>query len=158
MQPSGPPGPSGETQLQRTRADIKNILPIDLYECMGVVSLITSSTITGSKKILPRHTTRFYQLFFALFQYTAPLISDGLQREIKTWFARMPGRHWDTPLILAGVTLYIRFYQELADYGIVTLFEGVIQPDFDDGLDDLDLIGATAPPPGLSGEEEAPDG
>ena len=155
MQPSGPSAPSYETQLQRTRADIKNILPIDLYECMGVASLITSSTITGAKVIPPRHTARFYQLFFALFQYTAPLISDGLQREIKIWFARMPGRHWDTPLILAGVELYIRFYQELADYGIVTLFEGVIQPDIDDGLDDLDLVGATAPAPGLP-DEEAP--
>ncbi len=151
MQPSGPSGPSHETQLQRTRADIKNILPIDLYECMGVVSLITSSTITGAKVIPPRHTTRFYQLFFALFQYTAPLISDGLQREIRHWFAEMPGRHRDTPRILAGVELYIRFYQELADYGIVTLFEGVIQPDFDDGLDDL--VGATAPAPGLPNEE-----
>ena len=155
MQPSGPSGPSHETQLQRTRADIKNILPIDLYECMGVASLITSGTITGSKRIQHRHTARFYQLFFALFQYTAPLISDGLQREIRHWFAGMPGRHWDTPRILAGVELYIRFYQELADYGIVTLFEGVIQPDFDDGLDDLDLVGATAPAPGLP-DEEAP--
>jgi len=31
----------------------------------------------------------------------------------------------------------------------------VIQPDFDDGLDDLDLVGATAPAPGLP-DEEAP--
>lgn len=143
MQPPSYSGPGTETQFQRTRADIKNILPVDLYECMGVVSYITSSTIYGRKTIAPRRTERFYQLFFALFQYTSHLISDDLQIEIKRWFQEMPGRYKDTPLILTGTRLYVQFYHELADYGIVTLFEGVIQPDFDDGLDDLDLITET---------------
>lgn len=142
MLPPSSPG-SHETQLQRTRADIKNILPIDLYECMTVVSTITSSTIYGRKTIFPRQTERFYQLFFSLYQYTSHLITDALQTEIKQWFESMPTKHKDTQLILSGARLYVRFYQELADYGIVTLFEGVIQPDFDDGIDDLDLLAET---------------
>lgn len=153
MQPPSYSGPGSETQLQRTRADIKNILPVDLYECMGVVSYITSSTIYGRKTITPRHTERFYQLFFALFQYTSHLISDDLQNQIKRWFEAMPCRYKDTRLILAGANLYIQFYHELADYGIVTLFEGVIQPDIDDGLDDLDLVAESARPPGVPRHE-----
>ncbi len=143
MQPPSFPGSGNDTQLQRTRADIKNILPVDLYECMGVVSYITSSTIYGRKVIQPRHTERFYQLFFSLYHFTAHLISDDLQVKIKEWFETMPRRYKDTQLILAGINLFIKFHQELADYGIVTLFEGVIQPDLDDGLDDIDLITET---------------
>lgn len=139
------PAPAHDTQLQRTRADIKNILPIDLYECMGVVSIIISSTIYGRKYLLPRYTERFYQLFFALFQFTSHLISDDLQRDIKVWFRAMPGRYKDTEMVLAGTDLYIRFYRELSDYGIVTLFEGVIQPNFTCRITKARLLQETDP-------------
>jgi hypothetical protein len=140
-----PSGGSNDTQLQRTRADIKNVLPIDLYECMGLSSRIAAATVRGHKHIQPRLTSNFYEAFFMLFQFTAHLVSDPLKQEIRTWFETMPGRHKDTPYILHGTRLYVRFYNELAEYGVVTLFEGVIQPNFSAGITSTDLLKQTEP-------------
>lgn len=131
MQPGGFSPPSGDTQqFQRTRADIKNILPIDLYEGMGAAAFIAASLTRGMRHIPARHTERFYRLFFMVFHFTSHLVSEDLAPRIRQWFVDMPRHPRDNGLVLAGVELYIQFYAELADHGIVTLFEGVVQPGF----------------------------
>lgn len=127
---ASPPSPQTDTQPQLTRADIKNIIPVDLYVGMEQASYLVAALTRGHRTLPPRRVEKFYQTFFMVYHFTSYLISEDLRTEIHTWFKTMPGRFKDTRRVLDGVNLYIRFYNELAEIGIVTLFEGVIQPGF----------------------------
>ncbi len=128
---TGIPGSAAtNAQPQRTRADIKNILPVDLYLGMEQASHLSAALIPGRRVLPPGRVVKFYQTFFMVYHFTSYLISDDLSDEIRAWFKAMPGQFKDTVRVLHGVALYIRFYNELTEMGIVTLFEGVIQPGF----------------------------
>lgn len=138
-------GHADDAQLQRMRTDIKNVIPLDIYETMDNASRITADL---SKSPAPhiRHISDFYSSFWKLFHFTRKILSDNTRARINTWFIRMenPKAMQDPRLIKQGIALWLEFYDALTEFGMVTLFEGSIQPSFISGfsfdLDDPDLL------------------
>jgi len=132
---SGSPSQSGggygqDYQTQKSRSDIKNVIPLDLYECMEYASYITTALIVENK-VPPRHIKNFYREFYKLFHFVEDLLSYELRKEVRIWFRDMAKQITNTNKVADGVHLYIKFYRELGDIGYVTLYEGVIKPDFE---------------------------
>lgn len=146
--PSQQSNGSGDAQLQRMRTDIKNVIPLDIYECMANASLIYAD-ITASTTPLPRHVKDFYSTFWRLYQFTKKIVAPPLQEKIGSWFTNMAEAKAlkslasSINLVKKGVELWVEFCDALAESGMVTLFEGSIQPSFlsdlDIDLEDLDL-------------------
>lgn len=131
---------SNDAQLQRMRTDIKNVIPLDIYECMTHASMIFSDLSTSNAP-LPRHVKDFHTTFWKLYHLTQKIVSPALKKKIDTWFARMtqPKALQNLQLVQDGVALWLEFYDILTEFGMVTLFEGSIQPSFVSGFDfDLD--------------------
>lgn len=130
-----PSAGSLESQPQQTKSDIKNIIPLDLYEGMEYASVVSARLIfsqirNGEVSIPPRDVKSFYRSFFKTFWFTRMIISDKLRDEIEIW-NREFGRNWRCAATLyQGVNLFIRFYDELAMSGFITYFEGSVQPGF----------------------------
>lgn len=142
---SGPAQPRGvgadDAQLQRMRTDIKNVIPLDIYECMTHASMIFSDLSTASASH-PRHIKDFHASFWKLYHLTQKIVSKDLQKKIDLWFDHMtsPRALKDLDLIRNGVDLWLEYYNALTEFGMVTLFEGSIQPSYISGFDfDLDL-------------------
>lgn len=136
-------GNSGQDfQTQKSRSDIKNVIPLDLYECMEYASHITTALIVDNK-VPPRHIKHFYQSFFKLFHFTEDLLSEKLRKDTRIWFRDMFKQINKTEMVAEGVNLYLKYYHELGELGFVTLYEGVIKPDFETlgiPVDDADEI------------------
>jgi len=126
---------TSESQPQKTKADIKNIIPLDLYEGMEYASIISTRLIftpiqNGKLSIPPHDVKRFYRAFFKTFWFTRLIISERLRKSIELWNEEF-ARDWRNAATLErGVNLFINFYDELATTGFITYFEGTVQPGF----------------------------
>lgn len=125
-----------DSQPQQTKADIRNILPLDLYEGMEYASLISSRLIfsrignNGELAIPPRDVKAFYRSFSKTYWFTRLIISDDLKVSIDAWTRKFAVNWKNANVLYAGVQLYVRFFDELATSGFITYFEGAIQPGF----------------------------
>jgi len=135
--PSQPEDP----QLQRMRTDIKNVIPLDIYETMNNAAFIISDLSVATTP-QTRHIREFHASFWKLYQLLQKIVKPDLKQEIDTWFEYMarPNALKKKDLIRKGIDLWKKFYDALTEIGMVTLFEGSIQPTFAYGYDiDLDF-------------------
>jgi hypothetical protein len=134
-----------QDELRKQRLDIKNLLPLDIYEGMVYASYIASALPYGDQ-IQNRHIRGFYQTFWHIYHYVknsveADKINPELVGDIDMWFRLMRGQHRNTKLILVGVDLYLIFVKNLQKWGIGRLFEKSIDPPFMiEDMDDFDLL------------------
>lgn len=130
---------SEEPQLQRMRTDIKNVIPLDIYETMNNAAFIISDLSVASTPQI-RHIREFHTSFWKLYQLLQKTVKPDLKQEIDTWFEQMahPNALIKRDFIRKGIDLWKEFYDVLTEFGMVTLFEGSIQPTFAFGYD-LDL-------------------
>lgn len=130
-----------DPQLQRMRTDIKNVIPLDIYETMNNAALIISDLSVATTP-QTRHIREFHASFWKLYQLLQKTVKPDLKQEIDTWFEQMasPNALKKRDIIRKGIDLWKKFYDALTEFGMVTLFEGSIQPTFAFGYDiDLDL-------------------
>lgn len=119
---------SQEEQYQRAKADIKNILPVDLYEGMIRASYLKSRCMYQSEMPAERRVREFYESFWGVFNFTRLKIDADLKKKIDSWFSRITIPAKNRQIILEGVTLYTDFYDELVNLGIGSMFESTIEP------------------------------
>jgi len=134
-----------QDELRRQKLDIKNLLPLDIYEGMVYASYIESSLPYGDQ-IQNRHIRGFYQSFWHIYHYVknsvdTDKLNPELVKNIDSWFKLMKGQHRNTKLILVGVELYLVFVKNLQKWGIGRLFEKSIDPAFMiEDMDDFELL------------------
>lgn len=119
---------SPEEQYQRAKADIKNILPVDLYEGMVRASYLKSRCMYQSEMPAERRVREFYETFWGVFSFTRLKIDETLKKKIDSWFSRITIPARNREIILEGVRLYTEFYDELVKLGIGSMFESTIEP------------------------------
>jgi len=146
MQTGVPPQVAAhQDELRRQRLDIKNLLPLDIYEGMVYASYIEGSLPYGNQ-IQPRHIRGFYQSFWHIYHYVknsveTEKLNNELVTKIDIWFMDMRGQHQNTQLILKGVEYYLEFVKNLQTWGIGRLFEKSIDPAFMiEDMDDFNLL------------------
>jgi len=118
---------SQQEQLQRTKVEIKNVIPFDLYETMVLAGRIATD-LRKSETPPERHLRDFYQNFYSLFSFTQARVSENLAGTICCWFdvVQLGG---DTPqMMAAGVDLFQFFYNEMTELGVGQMFENPIEP------------------------------
>ena len=130
----GQQGGSFRDELKRQRLELKNLLPLDIYECMTEASLIQQSLPFGDQ-ISPRHVKGFYRGFWQTYSYVkgsvnAAKLEPGLTEAIDEWFRCMRMNSRDTELVLLGCDLFLIFVQSMQEWGIGRLFEKSIDPSF----------------------------
>jgi len=130
----GQQGGSFRDELRRQRLELKNLLPLDIYECLVEASLI-QQTLPFGDQISPRHVKGFYRGFWQVYMYVkgsvnAAKINPKLIESIDEWFKLMRLNSRDTELVLAGCELYLIFVQNMQEWGIGRLFEKSIDPSF----------------------------
>jgi hypothetical protein len=118
---------SQQEQLQKTKVEIKNVIPFDLYETMVLAGRIATD-LRKSETPPERHLRDFYGNFYALFSFTQARVSEKLATIICSWFGviRLGG---DSPeMMAAGVDLFQFFYNEMTELGVGQMFENPIEP------------------------------
>lgn len=113
-----------ETQYQRTKADIKNVLPYDLYDAMVRAAMIKSELIADSTP-KDRQVRDFVRLFDTVFQFTKQSISDQLAGKIEKWLESKPKKENE---VNEGIKLFYKYYDELTKLGIGRMFEEPVIP------------------------------
>jgi len=116
-----------QEQLQKTKVEIKNVIPFDLYETMVLAGRIATDLRKGETPP-ERHLRDFYGNFYTLFSFTQARVSENLAHTICGWFetVRLGG---DTPEMAgAGVDLFQLFYNEMTELGVGQMFENPIEP------------------------------
>ena len=117
-----------DEQFQRTKADVRNILPYDLYEGMKAASRLKSHMIHSGELPVERRIKEFYDSFWSIFQFTALKINPQLAHYINGWFEQVKIPIDNTDDLTVGIELYIEFYNELVKMGIGSMFENPIEP------------------------------
>jgi len=130
----GQQGGSFRDELRKQRLELKNILPLDIYETLVVASYIQQNLPFGDR-IAPRHVKEFYRGFWQVYVYVrgsvnATKINPALTESIDEWFSLMRMNASDTELVLLGCELYLIFVQNMQNWGIGRLFEKSIDPSF----------------------------
>ena len=130
----GQPGGSFRDELRKQRLELKNILPLDIYETLVIASYIQQNLPFGDR-ILPRYVKEFYRGFWQVYVYVrgsvnASKINPELTESIDEWFSLMRMNAGDTELVLLGCELYLIFVQNMQNWGIGRLFEKSIDPSF----------------------------
>lgn len=118
---------SQQEQLQRTKVEIKNVIPFDLYETMVLAGRIATD-LRKSETPPERHLRDFYGNFYSLFSFTQARVSEDLATTISRWFGavRLSGDSLD--MMVAGVDLFQLFYNEMTELGVGQMFENPIEP------------------------------
>lgn len=119
---------TADEQFQRTKADVRNILPYDLYEGMKAASRLKSHMIHAGELPAERRIKEFYDSFWSIFQFTALKINPELAHYINGWFEQVKIPIDNTDDLIIGIGLYIEFYNELVKMGIGSMFENPIEP------------------------------
>ena len=122
-------------QAQRMKADIKNILPIDLYEGMMRASILVAE-MYHQDSLDERKIKDFVMVFRTTYNFTRLKINAGLAKDIDDWFKHMripipqmnPKKFQKNAYLMHGIELYNRFYDELVKLGIGSMFDEPIQP------------------------------
>jgi hypothetical protein len=142
----GQQGGSFRDELRRQRLELKNLLPLDIYETMVEASHI-QQTLPFHDQISPRHVREFYRGFWQVYSYVkgsvnAAKINQELIESIDEWFKLMRFNYKETELVLMGCDLFLIFVQNMQEWGIGRLFEKSIDPSFmmEDVEDDLLLL------------------
>jgi hypothetical protein len=130
----GQPGGSFRDELRKQRLELKNILPLDIYETLVVASYIQQN-LPFRDQISPRHVKEFYRGFWQIYVYVkgsvdAVKINPELTDNIDEWFRQMRLNAADTELVLLGCELFLIFVQNMQNWGIGRLFEKSIDPSF----------------------------
>lgn len=119
--------PTDEFNLQfKTRADIKNVLPADIYEAMSRASLLKSDLIDGASPAT-RHVKDFYKSFDTIFQFTKLSVSEPLQIKVSEWLKIKKGME-KPDNVLEGIRLFYLYYDELTKLGIGKMFDDPVIP------------------------------
>lgn len=145
IQNVGQQGGSFRDELRRQRLELKNLLPLDIYETLVEASHIQQSLPFGDK-IQPRHVKAFYRGFWQVYSYVkgsvnAAKLNPELTGAIDEWFKLMRMNYQDTDLILQGCDLYLIFVQNMQEWGIGRLFEKSIDPSFMmESVEDVKLL------------------
>lgn len=136
--------PSGgiRDELRRQRLELKNLLPLDIYECMTEASHIQQA-LPFADQISPRHVKGFYREFWQVYSYVkgsvnAAKLNLELIENIDEWFRLMRLNYRDTELVLLGCDLFLIFVQNMQEWGIGRLFEKSIDPSF--MMEDIDNV------------------
>jgi hypothetical protein len=122
-------------QTQRMKADIKNILPIDLYEGMMRGSILVAE-MSHQDSLDERRIKEFLVVFRTVYKFTRLKINDTLRDQIDEWFKHMtiplprlnPAKYGKHGFLKHGLDLYDKFYDELVKLGIGSMFDEPIQP------------------------------
>ncbi|MFA5137380.1 MAG: hypothetical protein WC489_08385 [Patescibacteria group bacterium] len=121
-------------QVQRTSSDIKNILPVDLYEGMMRASFLITEIYRSSTTPSERKIEDFVHVFWTTFHFTRLKLNPELSAQIDEWFFKMklpvpnnPNFPRNTYLMI-GIKLYGKFYNELVKLGIGSMFDEPIIP------------------------------
>lgn len=125
-----------DEQLQKTRADVRNILPYDLYECMKKAATLKAEMMNFGEIPSERRVKEFYDSFWSLFQFTALKVNPEISRYIKGWFTRISLPIDNRDDLIVGIELYLEFYNELVKMGIGSMFENPIEPPLGGSLED----------------------
>jgi hypothetical protein len=130
----GQPGGSFRDELRRQRLELKNLLPLDIYETLVEASHIQQGLPFGDQ-ISPRHVKSFYRGFWQVYSYVkgsvnAAKINPELTASVDEWFRQMRLNSRDTDLVLLGCDLFLIFVQNMQEWGIGRLFEKSIDPSF----------------------------
>ena len=123
----GTPEGLAELQLQRTKADIKNVLPLDLYIVMTQAGLLAAELESG-QNVPDRRVKSFYAEFYTVFNFLHSKVSTDLQAVIRLWFGTVNPAGDRREVLACGVALFHLFYDELTDLGIGQMFEQPIEP------------------------------
>jgi hypothetical protein len=130
----GQQGAGFRDELRRQRLELKNLLPLDIYESMVEASHIQMALPFGDQ-ISPRHVKQFYRGFWQVYSYVkgsenAAKLNYDLIDSIDEWFKLMHMNYRDTELVLLGCDLFLIFVQNMQEWGIGRLFEKSIDPSF----------------------------
>jgi len=149
--PGGVTGQVGQTggsfrdELRRQRLELKNLLPLDIYETLVHASHIQQNLPFGDQ-VQPRHVKEFYRGFWQVYSYVkgsvnAAKLNPDLTYSVDEWFRLMKYNHRDTDLVLMGCELYLIFVQNMQEWGIGRLFEKSIDPSFMmEDIEDVQLL------------------
>jgi len=133
----GPQG--GEATVRAQKVDIKNILPIDLYECTTFAAYIHADLLNSRIRAEPRHVKEFFRMYWGIYQYVKQKLDPDLQEDIDKWFNLMYRNSKNIELLLIGINLFLRMKDEILSWGIGTLFEKPPDPlHFMDVLSEID--------------------
>lgn len=142
---SGPQGGVVRDELRRQRLELKNLVPLDIYETLVEASHIQQSLPFGDV-IQPRHIKSFYRGFWHVYSYVkgsvnAAKLNPDLTSSIDEWFKLMRLNFRDTELVLLGCDLFLIFVQNMQEWGIGRLFEKSIDPSFMmENIEDVKLL------------------
>lgn len=126
-----------QQDIRRSRLDLKNLIPLDLYEGMEYAAYIRSALLLPNGKVQPRHLKAFYRIFWKVFNYVRSKLDADMCSHIDNWFRHMNKNFRNTQLILVGVNLFLQLNQELNDnWGLGVIFEKGLEPAF--MIEDLD--------------------
>lgn len=138
-------GGNQQGELRHQKLEIKNIIPLDIYEALMYAGYIESALVYG-EQVQKRHVQGFHQNFWQVYQYVKNSVDPGkldmdLIEGIDLWFENMRGQSRNTELILVGVELFLEFVKILQNWGIGRLFEKGIDPSFMfEDMSDFDMI------------------
>ncbi len=129
---------SNDDQLKRFKSDLKEVVPIDLYDASYKASMLKTDIIQGDiHHKASRHAREFYQLFHLLFRTLKKYLPKEMAKEISEWIASPDLENPDSQA--KGIDLFYLMYDEMVAQGIGELFETPIRPMFDSILGDIDL-------------------
>lgn len=134
---------SNDDQLKRFKSDLKEVVPIDLYDASYRASMLKTDIIEGDiYHKAGRHAREFYQLFHLLFRTLKRYLPKEMAKEISNWISSPDLENLKSQT--KGIDLFYQMYDEMVDQGIGELFETSIRPMFDSILSDIDLDKAPA--------------
>ncbi len=135
---------NNDDQLKRFKSDLKEVVPIDLYDASYRASMLKTDIIQGDiYHKAGRHAREFYQLFHLLFRTLKRYLPKEMAKDISNWISSpdLDNQNSQTK----GIDLFYQMYDEMVDQGIGELFETPIRPMFDTILGDIDLDKTPAP-------------
>jgi hypothetical protein len=138
---SSPSVESSNDQLRRFEADLKEIVPVDLYECNQRASALKTDLASGNPyNRATRHTEDFYWSFHAIYRHLRRYLPPDIDKRVFDW---MENPDMDNPESQnAGINLFYEVFDEMSRQGIGELFETPITPPIGSilgNLSDLDL-------------------
>jgi hypothetical protein len=154
---SNPPTEQGQPsgQLRRFEADLKEVIPIDLYDGSYRASLLQTDLIEKDPYTkAKRHAREFYQMFHLLFRTLKRYLPKNMEEEISEWISHP--KLDNTSSQEKGIELFYKMYDEMCLQGIGELFETPITPPIGNILGDnlnLDIGPSSLPLTEEIGEE-----
>lgn len=125
-----------DEQFQRTKGDIRNILPYDLYECMKRAATLKAEMINYGELPSERRVKEFYDSFWSLYQFTALKVNPEISDYVRAWFKTISLPIDKRDDLIVGIELYIEFYNDLVKMGIGSMFENPIEPPLGGSLEE----------------------